>query len=144
MSRAHVEAASPGGLRIFGRRASTVAASDQAQLRNGSVDTWGEMAMPHRMSHTDSTMSRPTQLTLRGIDERVQREIRALARKERISLNKAAVRLLEKGAGVTQREPLDRIGSSLDHLIGTWSASDANALLSSIEACEQIDEDLWR
>lgn len=89
-------------------------------------------------------MSRPRQLTLRGLDARVQREIRALARKERISLNKAAVRLLEKGAGVTTVQAEDRIGASLDHLIGTWSAAEAKAFLTSIEACEQVDQDLWR
>ena len=89
------------------------------------------------MSHLD-------QLTIRGIDRRVQREIRELARREGISLNKAAVRLLEKGAGVTVSEPADRIGSALDHLIGTWSKAEADTLLASIESCEQVDAKLGR
>ncbi len=88
-------------------------------------------------------MTQRTQLTLRGLDRRLQREIRELARRERISLNKAAVRLLEKGAGLRPAEKADRIGSSLDHLIGTWSEDEADAFLESIQSCEQIDRELW-
>lgn len=83
------------------------------------------------------------QLTVRGIDARTMQAIRELARRERISINKAAVRLLEKGAGVAPRERADRIGGSLDHLIGTWSAGEARSFLSSIESCEQIDRGAW-
>ncbi len=83
------------------------------------------------------------QLTLRNLDPRLEREIRALAKRERISLNKAAARLLERGAGIAPAKDADRIGNSLDHLIGTWSRRDADALLESIAACEQIDADLW-
>lgn len=92
------------------------------------------------MSHI---MSRSTQLTLRGLDPRLERAIRDLAKRERISLNKAALRLLEKGAGVAN-EPVDRIGHSLDHLIGTWTDQEASQFLESIESCEQIDTELWK
>jgi hypothetical protein len=89
-------------------------------------------------------MSQIDQLTLRGLDPRVQREIRELARRERISLNKAALRLLGKGAGIAPTDHADRIGDSLDHLIGTWSEKDSRELLESIQSCEQIDADLWQ
>lgn len=88
-------------------------------------------------------MRRPNQLTLRGLDPRVQREIRELSRRERISMNKAAVRLLERGSGIVQAAPDDRIGASLDHLIGTWTEKEAAQLMDSIQACEQIDAELW-
>ena len=88
-------------------------------------------------------MSQLQQLTLRGLAPRVRRQIRELARRERISLNKAAVRLLEKGAGVGSKADDDRIGHSLDHLFGTWSAAEADSFLASIQSCEQIDADLW-
>jgi len=91
-----------------------------------------------------TTTTRLEQLTVRGIDRRVEREIRELARRERISLNKAALRLLEKGAGVHPREVTERIGDSLDRLIGTWSNAEANTFLASIQSCEQIDEELWK
>ena len=88
------------------------------------------------------------QLTIRGLPLRVEREIRELARRERISLNKAASRLLEKAAGGEQREQAndnrdERIGGALDHFIGTWSKSEADGFLRSIKSCEQIDPELW-
>jgi hypothetical protein len=72
----------------------------------------------------------------------VQREIRRLARRERISLNKAALRLIEKGTGLGDRQE-DRIGGSLDHLIGTWTENEAKVFLDSIQSCGQIDPELW-
>jgi hypothetical protein len=84
------------------------------------------------------------QLTIRGLDPRLQDKIRELARREGISLNKAAVRLLERGAGIDRQEDSDRIGHSLDHLIGTWSQREADAFLDAIQTCEQIDPDLWK
>lgn len=88
-------------------------------------------------------MTHQGQLTLRGLDRRLQQEIRELARRERISLSKAAVRLLEKGAGIGASDQADRIGDSLDHLIGTWSQAQADAFLATIQSCEQVDEELW-
>jgi hypothetical protein len=82
------------------------------------------------------------QLTLRSLDPDVQRAIRVLARRERISLNKAALRLIEKGAGLGARQE-DRIGRSLDHLIGTWTKNEAQVFLDSIQSCGQIDPELW-
>ena len=87
-------------------------------------------------------MTHPQHLTLRGLGPALEKEIRTLARRERISLNKAALRLLEKGAGLGTR-PDDRIGSSLDHLFGTWKPEEARELLDSIRSCEQIDPELW-
>lgn len=88
-------------------------------------------------------MSHPSQLTLRNLDPRLTAEIRALARRERISLNKAAARLLERGAGIAPLGDTDCVGDGLDHLIGTWRQREAEAFLESIAACEQIDAQLW-
>lgn len=89
-------------------------------------------------------MSQPDQLTLRGFDPRLRRAIEELARRERISLNRAALHLMEQGAGLERRPGEDRIGRSLDHLIGTWSENDAKDFLASIESVEQVDEELWK
>jgi hypothetical protein len=85
------------------------------------------------------------QLTVRGVDARLAAEIRRIARIEGISLNRAALRLLAKGAGFVEpkAEP-PVIGTSLDHLFGTWSQSQADDMLESIRSCEQIDRDFWR
>jgi hypothetical protein len=83
------------------------------------------------------------QITLRGPDPELSREIDQLAQQEGISTNKAALRLLKRGAGLSAGGAKG-IGDSLDHLIGTWSKKEAADLLSSITACEQVDEEFWR
>lgn len=89
-------------------------------------------------------MKRTTQLTVRGVDARTLQAIRDLAKRERISINKAALRLLEKGAGVSPRPPADLIGNSLDHLMGGWTEREAKDFMESIRSCEQIDPDMWK
>ena len=87
---------------------------------------------------------RMIQLTIRP-DKRLLHAIRELAKRERISLNKAALRLLERGAGIAVvPQPAERIGNRFDHLIGTWSTAEANAFQESIKSVEQIDQDLWK
>ncbi len=85
------------------------------------------------------------QLSMRGFDPELEKSIRDLAREEGISLNRAAIRLLRKGAGL-DRSPKssDVIGHSLDHLIGKWSAAEAEEFLKSIEPLEQIDRSFWK
>lgn len=87
------------------------------------------------------------QLTLRGFDDELAHHIRALAEREGISLNQAAVRLLRVGAGLAAREALsqgERVGSGLDRWIGTWTEADAQTLERATRGFEQIDESLWR
>ncbi|HSR69788.1 MAG TPA: hypothetical protein VLU25_17795 [Acidobacteriota bacterium] len=64
------------------------------------------------------------QLTIRGFGRDLEEKIRSLAEVENISLNKAAVRLLRRGAGLDQSDEWDPIGNSLDHFFGTWSAEE--------------------
>ena len=59
------------------------------------------------------------QLTVRGFDGDLGEVLSRLAKREGISLNQAAVKLLRKGAGLPEDEPApDKVGSSLDHLTG--------------------------
>ena len=85
------------------------------------------------------------QLTIRGFDAALAERVRQLARSERLSLNRAAVRLLRKGAGLSTRgDRPDVIGDSLDHLAGTWSARDERELLTAVETMAAIDPSLWQ
>jgi hypothetical protein len=86
-----------------------------------------------------------TQLTVRGIDERLEREIRQLASRERISLNRAALLLLRRGAGLGEEaeDPL-AIGTRLDDFIGSWSQDEADAVEAATRTFEEIDPGLWR
>ena len=87
---------------------------------------------------------RARQLTLRGFDPPLARAIERTAVQEGISLNKAALRLMRRGAGLDEPAQPATIGHALDDLIGTWSKRDGERLLKTIESCQQVDEDLWR
>ena len=69
--------------------------------------------------------------------------IRRLANRDGTSLNRAAVKLLRRGAGLEDRPGPDRVGSSLDHLIGTWSAAEADEMERALRHFETIDEAMW-
>ena len=85
------------------------------------------------------------QLTIRGFEKELVLRIKKLARSEGISLNQAVLRLLRKGAGLSERkETPDVVGSSLDHLIGTWSGKEAEEIERAIADFEEIDETMWK
>ena len=86
-----------------------------------------------------------SQLSLRGFDKELERRIREMARKERISLNKAALKLMRRGAGIAESsEASATVGEALDSFIGRWTEKDERRLLDSIAGCEAVDPDLWR
>lgn len=84
------------------------------------------------------------QLTVRGFGDELDAAVRRLAAQEQISLNKAALRLLRRGAGLSDRaDQASKVGSSLDHLIGSWSSTEADALDAALEDFGVIDESAW-
>ncbi len=84
------------------------------------------------------------QLTVRGFDDALSDSMRRLAQQEGISLNQAALKLLRKGAGLSDgSEKPDTIGDSLDQFIGSWTAEEADALDAALEDFETIDESAW-
>ena len=83
------------------------------------------------------------QITLRGIDPRIERQIRSMARKTGKSLNRVVVDMIYEYTGFTKnakKHPAD----SLKKLAGGWSDRDAAKFVESIGLCEQIDEEMWR
>ncbi len=81
------------------------------------------------------------QITVRGFDDDLSASLRRLAKREGISLNQAALRLLRKGAGLAEPSARpDTIGGSFDHLIGTWTRTDADEMASALEEFGTIDE----
>lgn len=84
------------------------------------------------------------QLTIRGFDLELEQTIRSLARREGISMNKAALRLLRRGADLLENREGGRIGMRLNKYAGTMTDEEASELLGSIAQTEQIDADLWR
>ena len=83
------------------------------------------------------------QLTVRGLGEELTRAIRRLANRDGTSLNRAAVKLMRRGAGLAEGQDADVVGSSLDHLIGTWSCAEADEIDEALRHFEAIDEGVW-
>ena len=85
------------------------------------------------------------QLTVRGFDDELAEHIRSLSKREGISLNQAALKLLRKGAGLADlKRKVDTVGPSLDHLIGSWTDEEAAEMDRALEELDVIDEADWR
>lgn len=85
------------------------------------------------------------QVTIRGLDEDLEARLERVAQERKLSLDKAALLLLRRGAGLSEKvAETPRIGSSLDGFIGSWESEREQEVLSAIEVFERIDEDLWR
>ena len=84
-------------------------------------------------------------LTIRVSDSKLSACIRRIATREGISLNSAALKLLRRGATLTEIEGnKDTVGNSLDHFIGTWTKEQADELDAALEEFEAIDESMWK
>ena len=85
------------------------------------------------------------QLAVRGSGAGAQASIRRLVRQENTSLNEAVFMLLRKGAGPTEDDGgANTVGSSLDHLIGSWIPEEAYELDSALMEFESTDESAWK
>ena len=74
------------------------------------------------------------------VDERLEPHLKELAQRKGISLNKAALILMKKGAGLSDpTEPSSMIGNALDHFIGSWSVAEEREVLEGIAQVETVD-----
>lgn len=81
------------------------------------------------------------QLTIRDFDDELASCIRQLASREGISLNQAVLRLLRRGANLEDsKDGTNIVGSSLDHLMGTWTHEEAAAIDRALADFSRIDE----
>lgn len=83
------------------------------------------------------------QITVRGLEPEVEKEIRSLAKKSGKSLNRVVLDILYKNSALSKKEPR-KIASSLSKLAGGWSEKDAREFMNSIKPCRQIDEEMWK
>ena len=85
------------------------------------------------------------QITVRGIDDELSACLHRLAKREGLSLNQAALRLLRRGAGLAEGPGrAETVGVSFDQLIGSWTQADADEMEAALEEFETIDETAWR
>ena len=82
-----------------------------------------------------------SQITLRGIPERVERAIRRRAAEEHKSINRTIAELLQQALGIDEGTEKQR---HLSDLAGTWSQAEAEEFERATAAFEQIDEQIWQ
>ena len=81
------------------------------------------------------------QITLRGIEDRVEQKIRELARRDNKSINQVIKEIIHKEFGKGEQKPR---AAALKQLAGGWDLKQAYDFKIAIKSCEQIDEDMWK
>jgi len=84
-----------------------------------------------------------SQITIRGLDDEVEKRIRKEAKQKGKSLSKVVLDMLYEHTGRKEEKQTPR-GESLRKLAGGWSRKEADRFLESIKSCEQIDEGTWK
>lgn len=82
------------------------------------------------------------QITIRGLDHKIERQIRQLARKEEKSLNKVILDLIYTQTGHRVHKPKPK-AHTLKKLAGSWTQKQADEVLAAVKIFEQIDENMW-
>ena len=82
------------------------------------------------------------QITIRGIDPEIEKEIRRKAMESGQSLNNVVLNIIQNSMG--KKKKSFPKGNSLNKLAGGWHKEEASQFLDSIKFFEQIDEDMWK
>jgi hypothetical protein len=81
-------------------------------------------------------------ITVRNLPPGVVKAIREKARREKLSLNKAIVKLLAEATGAEPKKKI--LYHDLDHLAGTWSEGEYQEFMAALREQRQIDPEMWR
>lgn len=82
-------------------------------------------------------------ITVRKLPPAVARAVKEKARREKLSLNKAIVRLLEEATG-TERGREKVVHHDLDKFFGTWTEREADAFDEALREQRQIEPEMWK
>ncbi len=81
-------------------------------------------------------------ITVRNLPPAVVKAVKEKARKERLSLNRAIVALLEEATG--SRPGKRVLHHELDHLAGRWSDEEYREFMEALRQQRQVDPEMWR
>jgi hypothetical protein len=93
------------------------------------------------MNH-DMPQKGSSAITVRNLPPSVSKVLREKARNERLSLNKAIVRLLEEAVGGGGKGRV--LYHDLDRFFGGWSKGEADAFDSAVREQREIDPEMWK
>jgi DNA-binding ferritin-like protein (Dps family) len=82
-------------------------------------------------------------ITVRNLPPEVARAIRAKAKRERLSINKAVVKLLEEATGAAKpSRPV--LHHDLDRFAGRWSQEEYDQFMESLREQRAIEPEMWK
>jgi hypothetical protein len=96
--------------------------------------------MQHEVHHQEVPVNA---VTVRNLPPGVAKAVKEKARKEKLSLNKAIVRLLEEATGV-EKGKKKILHHDLDRFFGTWTKEEADAFDEAMREHRQIDPEMWK
>jgi len=82
-------------------------------------------------------------ITVRNLPPAVAKAVQQKARKEKLSLNKAIIKLLEEATG-TEQAMKKVLHHDLDHLAGTWSEAEYQEFMAALREQRQVDPEMWK
>ena len=80
-------------------------------------------------------------LSLRGIDEEMEKALKKEAQKEKTSVNTTILNLIRESIGLRKRHKVYR---DLDELAGTWNEKDEEAFKENTQFFDTINEEIWK
>jgi len=82
-------------------------------------------------------------ITVRKLPPAVARAVKEKARREKLSLNKAIVKLLEEATG-GEKERKRVVHHDLDRFFGTWTKQEADVFDQALREQRQIEPEMWK
>lgn len=85
-----------------------------------------------------------SQLTVRGVGDKLHQRLKQEANKQGISLNRYLLKIIREAAGVIPPDRRKKEYHDLDHLAGTWSEEEYEEFQQNLARQRQIDDELWK
>jgi len=82
-------------------------------------------------------------ITVRGVDENLEKALRKRAKSKNESMNKIILNILKKETGLKKEKPF-KTYNDLDNLAGTWSEKDLDEFNSNTDIFEKVDLQDWK
>ena len=80
------------------------------------------------------------QITLRQIPEHVDAVIRRMSKKQKKSINKTIIAILEEALGFIESKNKKR---DLSKLAGTWDKLQSDEFVQNTKSFDRIDKEIW-
>lgn len=77
---------------------------------------------------------------LRGISSELMATLKKEAKRLHTSVNALALKMIEQGLGFSRAKPSYH---DLDHLAGSWTATEEKTFKENTQPFEQIDKEIW-